>query len=126
MLKNVIFTLALAFMLTGCPATGGEGASGSSPLAFLPFILIFILFYLLILRPQQKQNKKRNQMLKELKRGNDVITTGGVYGKILSISEDDVISLEVNKGITIRVSRSAVASLQSPGKEGVDKDRFKK
>ena len=127
MLKKLALFLTLLITLTGCPPPGGEGgAGGSSALTFLPFILIFVLFYLLILRPQQKQGKKREQMLKELKRGDAVITSGGIYGKILNISEDDVLSLEITKGVTIRVTRSAVAGLQNTEKVDVKEDPSKK
>ena len=101
--------------MPGMPG-GGEGG-GSSPLTFLPFILIFVLFYFLILRPQQKQTKKRNEMLSALKRGDDVVTSGGIYGKILNMSEDGVVTLEVSKGVSIRISRSAISGLQPTQKE---------
>ena len=112
-IRNIIATLSVVFLLSGCPPTGGaEGGGGNPLITFLPFILIFVFFYLLILRPQQKQGKQRKQMLAELKRGDDVVTSGGIYGKILNISEDDVVTLEVAKGISIRVTRSAVSGLQ--------------
>ena len=111
--RNIIATLILALFLTGCPSLmGGEGGGGSSPLAFLPFVLIFVFFYFLILRPQQKQGKQRKQMLSELKRGDDIITSGGIYGKITNVSEDDIITLEVAKGLSIRISRSGIAGPQ--------------
>lgn len=109
----------------GCQAPGGEGG-GSSPLTFLPFILIFVLFYFLILRPQQKQGRKKDEMLKSLKRGDNVITSGGIYGKILNISEDDVLTLEISKGVSIRISRPAVAGIQSSEKEESKEDKSKK
>lgn len=116
-IRNIIATLSVVFLLSGCPPSGGAGAEGGNPLiTFLPFILIFVFFYLLILRPQQKQGKQRKQMLAELKRGDDVVTSGGIYGKILNISEDDVVTLEVAKGVSIRVTRSAVSGLQ-PAKD---------
>lgn len=101
----------------GCPAPGGGGGAGSSPLAFLPFILIFVLFYFLILRPQQKQSKKKDEMLKSLKRGDNVITSGGIYGKIVNISEDEIVTLEISKGVSIRISRSGIAGPEGPVKE---------
>ncbi len=108
----------------GCQAPGGEG--GSSPLAFLPFILIFVLFYFLILRPQQKQGRKRDELLKSLKRGDNVITSGGIYGKILNISEDDVLTLEISKGVSIRISRAGIAGIQGSEKEESKEDKSKK
>ncbi len=124
--RNIIATLSIAFLLTGCPMLGGEGGGGSSPLAFLPFVLIFVLFYFLILRPQQKQGKQRKQMLSELKRGDDIITSGGIYGKILNISEDDVVTHEITKGMSIRISRSAIAGLQPSAEEPKGKEEKSK
>lgn len=125
MLKNLIVILSIALMtIGGCRAPGGEGGGGS-PLTFLPFILIFVLFYFLILRPQQKQGRKRDEMLKSLKRGDSVITSGGIYGKILNISEDDVLTLEISKGVSIRISRSGIAGIQSE-KEESKEDKSKK
>jgi len=115
--KHIIATLVVAFFsVAGCVSPGGEGG-GSSPLAFLPFILIFVVFYFLILRPQQKQGKDRKKMLSEIKRGDDIITSGGIYGKIINVSEDDIITLEVAKGLSIRINRSGIAGLQPSASE---------
>jgi preprotein translocase subunit YajC len=116
--KNLIAVISIAFLAVGgCQAPGGEGGAGSSPLAFLPFVLIFVLFYFLILRPQQKQGKKKEEMLKSLKRGDNVITAGGIYGRIMNISEDDIVTLEISKGVNIRIARSGIAGLEGQGKE---------
>ncbi len=123
-LNKVLLTIPAALLLTGCPPTGGEGG-GSSPLAFLPFILIFVIFYFLILRPQQKQSKERKRLLSELKRGDDVITNGGIYGKILNVSEDDVITLEIAKGVSIQISRSGIAGLQPTAEAKTKEDKSK-
>lgn len=117
MLKNLVIIIAIALITIGGCAPGGEGGAGSGPLAFLPFILIFVLFYFLILRPQQKQGKKRDEMIRNLKRGDSVITSGGIYGKILNISDDDVVTLEIAKGVSIRISRSGIAGLQPSEKQ---------
>lgn len=123
-ITTILLTLSVAFLLTGCMEAGGEGG-GSSPLAFLPFILIFVIFYFLILRPQQKQNKQRKQMLSELKRGDDVITSGGIYGKILNVSEDDVMTLEIAKGVSIQITRSGIAGLQPSAEAKTKEDKSK-
>ncbi|HET7288927.1 MAG TPA: preprotein translocase subunit YajC [Thermodesulfobacteriota bacterium] len=116
--RNLIAIVSLSLLaMGGCPAPGGEGGGGGSPLAFLPFVLIFVLFYFLILRPQQKQSKKKEEMLKSLKRGDNVITAGGIYGRIMNISEDDIVTLEISKGVNIRIARSGIAGPEVQGKE---------
>ena len=118
MYKNVIVIVSIALMaMGGCMAPGGGGGAGGSPLAFLPFVLIFVLFYFLILRPQQKQGRKKEELLKSLKRGDNVITAGGIYGKIMNISEDDTVTLEKSKGVSIRIARSGISGLEGQGKE---------
>ncbi|MGH7850669.1 MAG: preprotein translocase subunit YajC [Thermodesulfobacteriota bacterium] len=116
--KNVIAIISIALMaMGGCMAPGAEGGAGSSPLAFLPFVLIFVLFYFLILRPQQKQSRKKEDMLKSLKRGDNVITAGGIYGRIMNISEDDIVTLEISKGVSVRIARSGITGLEGQAKE---------
>jgi len=112
--KKYIAIIALSLMsMGGCQMPAGEGGGGGGALtSFLPFILIFVLFYFLILRPQQKQSRTRADMLKSLKRGDNVITSGGIYGKIVSVA-DDVMTIEIAKGVNIRISRSGVAGLQA-------------
>jgi preprotein translocase subunit YajC len=126
--RNLIAILSLSLLaMGGCPIPGGEGGGGGgSPLAFLPFVLIFVLFYFLILRPQQKQSKKKEEMLKSLKRGDNVITAGGIYGRIMNISEDDIVSLEISKGVNIRIARSGIAGPEGPAKEESKEDKSKK
>ncbi len=118
MYKYLIAIVSIALMsVGGCMQPGAEGGAGGSPLAFLPFVLIFVLFYFLILRPQQKQTRKKEEMLKSLKRGDNVITAGGIYGKILNIAEDNTVTLEIYKGVSIRIARSGIAGLEGQGKE---------
>ena len=102
------------------PGMGDGGAGGSPIAAILPFVLIFVLFYFLILRPQQKQQRMKQDMLKNLKRGDMVITAGGIYGRILNVAED-VITLEIAKGVSVRVSRGSVSGLENPVKEEEEK-----
>ena len=105
-IKMFLFLLFLA----SCAPPGTEGSEGGSPLfAALPFVLIFGLFYLLILRPQQRQNKQRNLLLKNLKRGDKVITAGGIHARIIN-AEEEVLTLEIAKGVNVQVSRSSVTA----------------
>jgi preprotein translocase subunit YajC len=105
--------------MSGCPMLPGMGDGGvsSSPIAaILPFVLIFVLFYFLILRPQQKQQKEKQELLRNLKRGDSVITVGGIYGRILNVA-DDVVTLEIAKGVSVRVSRGSVSGFENVKEE---------
>lgn len=77
---------------------------------FGPMIVIFAIFYFLIIRPQQKRDKERKTMLSELQEGDEVITIGGIYGRILNIKED-VITLDVGDKIKIKIMRGAVGNI---------------
>lgn len=121
--KNIIFTLPF-LTLIGCATQGGAQGSGGSSLlqGMIPFILIFVLFYFLILRPQQKQSRELKEMKSNLKRGDNILTSGGIYGKVVNVNED-VLSVEIAKGINIKMTRSGVSAIVNPedenkGKEG--------
>ena len=96
-------------------AEGATPASqGGSPFGmFLPLIIVFVIFYFLIFRPQQKQQKLKKQMLADLKRGDEVITNGGVYGKISDLS-DTFVMLQVAGNVIIKVDRSQVNTVRNP------------
>jgi preprotein translocase subunit YajC len=90
----------------------GKGAapSGGAAIAqFLPLILIFVVFYFLLIRPQQKKAKEHREMLNNLKKGDEVITAGGIIGKIVGIT-NDVITLEISDNVKIKVSRGFISS----------------
>jgi len=95
---------------------GAEGGTGSSFTALIPFALIFVMFYFLILRPQQKQSKQRQELLKNIKRGDNVLTSGGIYGRVLNIN-GDVVTLEIAKGISVRVARSGISGFAAANDE---------
>ncbi|MCK4297953.1 MAG: preprotein translocase subunit YajC [Planctomycetes bacterium] len=71
-------------------------------------VLIFAVFYFLLIRPQRKRQKQQRELMEELKRGDKIITSGGIYGVIESVSEDSVI-IKVESGATMRVAKSSVA-----------------
>lgn len=83
---------------------------------FGPLIVIFAIFYFLLIRPQQKREKERRSMLQALSEGDNIITIGGIYGKILNI-KDDVITLEIGDKVKIKIIRSAVGSVISKAGE---------
>ena len=93
----------------------GQAAGGGMMSTFLMLIIIFAIFYFLLLRPQQKEQKKHEEMLKNLAKGDKVITTGGLHGVIVGISErDGIVVLRIADDVKVEVSRSAIASLKAP------------
>ncbi|MFW2366227.1 MAG: preprotein translocase subunit YajC [Desulforhopalus sp.] len=93
-------------------AAGGAGGAAGGFASFIPLILIFVVFYFLLIRPQQKQAKQHQAFLNDLKKGNKVITKGGVHGVITSIT-DSVVSLEIAKDVVVKVSRDAIGGALS-------------
>jgi len=85
--------------------------SGSGFAQFIPLILIFVIFYFFLIRPQQKKIKEHKAMVGSLKRGDEVITSGGIFGKIEKVHEDDKVDLIISDGITVQVVKSTIQSL---------------
>ncbi|MCP4521937.1 MAG: preprotein translocase subunit YajC [Cytophagales bacterium] len=86
---------------------GGEGGSGITSVIFL--VGMFAVMYFFMIRPQQKRQKEAKSFRESLKEGQEVVTAGGIFGKILSI-KDDVVSLEISKSTVIKIERSSIAS----------------
>ncbi len=96
------------------------GAGGGSDLmtnlgGILPFILIFVIMYFLILRPQQKRAKQHQEMVKNLRRGDNVITSGGLVGKVTKVVDDDQVEIEIADGVRVRQVKSMVADVRAKG-----------
>lgn len=95
-------------------ATQAAGMSGQNPAqSLLMLVLIFAIFYFLLIRPQSQRLKTHRQMIKSLKRGDEVVTSGGIIGKVIKVDSDDVISVEIAEGITVQVARSMVADIRN-------------
>ncbi|HHU69329.1 MAG TPA: preprotein translocase subunit YajC [Thermoanaerobacterales bacterium] len=77
---------------------------------FAPLIFLFIIFYFLLIRPQQKREKERKEMLNALGEGDQIVTVGGIFGKILDIKED-VVTLDVGDKVKIKVTKSAIGNV---------------
>jgi preprotein translocase subunit YajC len=88
-----------------------NGQTGSGIAAFLPIILIGLIFYLLILRPQSKQRKQQAESLSQLKKGDKILTRGGIYAKIVSFQgkNDNKVTIDVGSGIKLNIARSYIA-----------------
>ena len=85
--------------------------SGSGFAQFIPLILIFVIFYFFLIRPQQKKIKEHKNMVTSLKRGDEVITSGGIVGRIEKVHDDDKIDLSISENVTVKVVRSTIQSL---------------
>ena len=85
--------------------------SGSGFAQFIPLILIFVIFYFFLIRPQQKKAKEHKLMVASLKRGDEVVTSGGIVGKVERILGDDKVDLSISENVTIQVVQSTIQSL---------------
>lgn len=100
--------------------TGQLPAGPGTLVSLVPFILVFFVFYFLLIRPQQKKVKAHQALLKNLKKNDEVMTSGGIYGKVTAIN-DNVVTLEVAPNVRIRVHRPQVSAIvkveKAPAKE---------
>jgi len=92
-------------------AMGAPGAqqSGNPLLSLLPFVLIIVVMYFLMIRPQAKKQREKNKMLQELQPGDEILTIGGLYGKIEGVKDKNILIVKIAKDVKIYIARSAVA-----------------
>jgi len=100
------FLISLAQAAAPAAPSGGSG-NPFKDLPILPMVLIFGIFYFLIIRPNSKKQKEHQQMLTELKKGDEVVTTGGVIGKISGLTDTEI-TLQIQEGVRVRVTRASV------------------
>ena len=85
--------------------------SGSGFAQFIPLILIFVIFYFFLIRPQQKKIKEHKLMVSSLKRGDDVVTSGGIIGKVEKVYDDDKVDISISDNVSVKIIKSTVQSL---------------
>jgi preprotein translocase subunit YajC len=108
-------TPAFAQATTGGGA-GGLGAGGLQEyIQFLPFVAIIAIMYMLLIRPQQKKVKQHQEMVKNLRKGDSVVTSGGTLGRVTKLVDDDQIEIEIAQGIRVRQMRSMVSEVRTKG-----------
>ena len=100
-------------MITPAYAQGAGGVSPDLLYQLLPFVLIFVIMYFLILRPQQKRAKQHQEMVKNLRRGDILITSGGMVGKVTKVVDDDQVEIEIADGVRVRQVRSMVTDVRA-------------
>ena len=94
--------------------------SPSQLISFLPLVLVFIIFYFLLIRPQQKKAKEHQQMLAKIKKNDEVMTSGGIYGKVTALT-DTIVTLEIAPNVRIRVNRPQISAVLT-GEKTMTKD----
>jgi len=107
MLADILISPAHA---QGVPSLPG----GGDLMAFLPMVAIFVVFYFLLIRPQQKRSKEQKEMLTNLQKGDEVVTAGGIVGRISKLT-DQYASVEVAPNIEVNIQRTAIAQLLPKG-----------
>jgi preprotein translocase subunit YajC len=96
-------------------AAGAGGDTNSMLMSLLPFAMIFVIMYFLILRPQQRKAKDHANLVKNIRRGDTVVTNGGLVGKVTKVVDDEQIEIEVSDGVRIRQMRQMIAGVRSKG-----------
>lgn len=103
-------------------AAGGGGLGGGGFEALLPLVLIFVVFYFLLIRPQQKKMKQHREMLTAVRRGDKVVTGGGIIGTVTKIVDENEVQVEIAEGVRVRIQRqtlSAVLTHPEPANQNV-------
>ena len=104
----------MGFFISDAFAQGGAGGAGPGMGDFLFLIVLFAVFYFLLIRPQQKRAKEHKKMVEALAKGDEVVTTGGLLGRITKVG-DNFITVEISDGLEVRVQRGSVSSLMPKG-----------
>jgi preprotein translocase subunit YajC len=93
-------------------AAGGAGA-GSAVASFLPLVLIFGIMYFLLIRPQQKKAKEMRAMVDALRRGDQVLTQGGIVGKVTKVNDDGVLEVEIAEGVKVKILKHTIVQVMN-------------
>ena len=92
-------------------ATGAAPSGAAAIGSLMPIILIFIIFYFLLIRPQQKKMKEHRAMVEALRRGDEVITSGGIIGKVSKVQEDGRVEVEIAEGVKVKVVKHTISQV---------------
>ncbi|MDG5494174.1 preprotein translocase subunit YajC [Niveispirillum sp. SYP-B3756] len=103
--------ISTAYAQAAAAPTDGGGMQQLMSLA--PLVLIFVVFYFLLIRPQQKKMKEHKSMLDALRRGDKVVTGGGIVGTVIKVGTDDDVTVEIAEGVRVRVMRGTITSVLS-------------
>ncbi|SUZ33162.1 hypothetical protein ROE7235_02930 [Roseibaca ekhonensis] len=95
------------------PAYAQDAGAAGGLISIIPFILIFVIMYFLLIRPQQKKVKEHQAMVEALRRGDQVVTQGGIVGKISKVKEDGEVEVEIAEGVRVRILKQTIATVMS-------------
>ena len=99
------------FVTPAFAQAAGSAGAGSAIAQFIPVVLIFAIMYFLLIRPQQKKMKNHRAMVEALRRGDQVVTSGGIVGKVVKVQEDGMVEVEIAEGVKVKVVRSTIGQV---------------
>ncbi len=103
------------FITPAYAQAAGAGDTNSMLMSLLPFAMIFIIMYFLILKPQQRKAKEHAELVKNIRRGDTIVTTGGLVGKVTKVVDDDQVEMEIADGVKIRQMRQMISGVRTKG-----------
>jgi preprotein translocase subunit YajC len=112
----------MMFITSAYAQSTSGGFDGAGMLQLLPLVLIFVIFYFLLIRPQQRKMKEHKAMVAAVKRGDRVVTSGGLIGVISRVVDDNEVQLEVAEGVRVRVLRSGINDVLTRGEPAKTQD----
>jgi preprotein translocase subunit YajC len=108
-----MFVTAALAQSTGAPAAAPGGDMQSLILNFAPILLLVVIFWLLIFRPQQKRQREQREMLSKISRGDTVVTTGGIVGKVTKAVDGEDLEVEIAQGTRVKIVRGMIADVRN-------------
>jgi len=93
----------------------GAGSPTETLIQFAPFILIFAIMWFLIIRPQQRRAKEHQELIKAVRRGDTVVSSGGIVGKVTKVTDDPEIEIEIAEGVRVKLVRTMIAEVRTKG-----------
>jgi preprotein translocase subunit YajC len=103
----------IKMFITPAYAQGTGGGSSDLLISLFPFILVFVIIYFLMIRPQQKRVKEHQAMINAVRRGDEIVTAGGIVGKVTKVSEGDEIQVEIAEGVRVRLVKGTITTVRS-------------
>jgi len=107
--ETLINVIGIAFAMGQAPGGAGGAQGGASTwMSMVPIVAMIAIFYFLLIRPQQKKEKERKEMISSIQKGDKVLTTGGIYGIVSSIKDDDTVILKIADGTKVEFTRNSI------------------